>query len=72
MPENQVKAAEVVAPAKPFDTKELLRALAKANAPVLIDWTANGCVAHENTFLKVAGAVLVASKPAIMAEIAKL
>lgn len=73
MPENQVKAAaEVPAVPKAFDFNELLKELAKANAPVLIDWTSKGCMASENAIVKVAGAVLVASKPAILAEVAKL
>ncbi len=63
---------------KPFELKALgdkllgkLKAQAVPLTEAVLDWTSESCALHSNAIVKVVGGVVVGSKPAILAEVAK-
>lgn len=63
---------------KAFDLNDLgkrllvsLKAQAKPAAEAVLDWTAESCALSPNNLVKGVGGVLVAVKPAVLAEIEK-
>lgn len=63
---------------KPFELKDLgdklLAKLKSQGVPLaecVLDWSIESCALHANGIVKGIGGVLVATKPAILAEVAK-
>jgi len=63
---------------KPFDLKDLgskllskLKAQAVPMAEAVLDWTSESCALSSGAIVKGIGAVIVVSKPAILAEVEK-
>lgn len=63
---------------KPFELKALgdkllskLKAQAVPATEAVLDWTSESCLLVESPIVKIIGGVIVGSKPAILAEVAK-